>query len=365
MWWLLFVALAVAAAQAALLGTWCLTRVAYERSFGAAWAYEGEEVTLREVLTNRKLLPVPWLRAESRISQHLRFHKQSRPEIVDEREIQEGQYHRSAFFLPPMVRVTRTHRVMCAKRGFYDIGSVALTAGDLLGMTQRSRQSEAPCQLTVYPRPLEMNELPLPSSRFLGELLVKRFIMPDPYLVGGIRPMMPGDPLRDIHWGATAHSGQLQVKLREFTADPRLLVILNVQMMEEQWAELMDYEQGVIEHGLRIAATLCARALAAGVEAGFASNGYLTGEPGAPVFLPALRGPGALDALLSAMARLVIHRERTFPTFLSELRGISGMDILILSAYDSDMIRQQMAALQGQGNSVALQILEGEGVIAA
>ena len=70
--------------------------------------------------------------------------------------------------------------------------------------------------------------------------------------------------------------------------------------------ELMDYEQEGIEQGIRIAATLCMRALSVGVEAGFACNGCLTGAKGTgkTVYIPANNASDQGEILLTAMARL-------------------------------------------------------------
>lgn len=355
--WILVVAGALALLQSVLFSLTNLRKIHYTRRFGRATAYEGETVELIEVIRNAKPFPVPWLRVESRISPFLRF---GHAGMGEEREIAAQQYHRSVFFLGPMSQVTRRHEVTCLKRGHYDVGSVALTAGDLVGLSLKSRQLTLPCELDVYPRILSEEELATPSTRWQGELVVRRWIMPDPFLTAGIRDYQPGDPLRDVHWRATARTGTLQVKVRDYTADPRMLVVLNVQTSEEQWGDLMDYEQEGIEQGIRIAATLCMRALGAGVEAGFASNACLTGEKGQgkTIFVPARRSQAQANILLSTMARLLIHRETSFNTFLEELTLEKGIDVVILSTYDSEELRARMERLRRNGNSATLLRLE-------
>lgn len=355
--WILVVAGVLAILQSTLFSLTNLRRIHYTRRFGRAAVYEGETVELIEVIRNAKLFPVPWLRVESRISPHLRFGHGGENE---EREISARQYHRSVFFLGPMSQVTRRHEVTCLKRGHYDVGSVALTAGDLVGLSVKSRQLTLPCELDVYPRILSEEELATPSTRWQGELAVRRWIMPDPFLTAGIRDYQPGDPLRDVHWRATARTGTLQVKVRDYTADPRMVVALNVQTSEEQWGDLMDYEQEGIEQGIRIAATLCMRALSAGVEAGFASNACLMGEKGTgkTILVPARRSRAQANILLSTLARLQIHRETSFNTFLEELTLERGIDVVILSSYDSEELRARMERLRRNGNSVTLMRLE-------
>jgi len=353
--WVLIAAVILAALQAAVFTIFNHRALSYRRYLNKRTVYEGDTVELVEVIRNMKLLPVPWLRAESRISPHLRFGRQHSAE----REISAEQYHKSVFFLAPFRQVTRRHTITCTHRGYYDVGSVALTSGDMFGMSNKTNQVKYDCSLEVWPRLLSANELNTPSTRWQGEMAVRRYILPDPFLVANIRGYMQGDPLRDIHWRATARTGSLQVKVRDYTADPKVLVLLNVQTKENQWGELMDYEQETIEQGIRIAATLCDRAIRFGSEAGFASNACFIGEKGLgrTIMIPARRSADQLEQLLSAMSRMIIHYEATFQTFLDTLE-VSGADILILSAYDSEGIRRRMRELELMGNSVAFMPLE-------
>lgn len=357
--WVLFVAVLLGLLQAWLFHTFGQKRLEYYRSFSQDAVHEGDGVQLVEVLRNRKPLPVPWLRIESRISPFLRF----RHSKGEEREINAEQYHKSVFFIAPFCQITRRHDITCEKRGVYSVGTLAITSGDLFAITQRVAERSLDCRLTVYPRLLPESELPPSAMRWQGELIVRRFIMPDPFLINGIRDYLPGDPLRNVHWGATARmGGRLQVKQFDTTSDPRALIILNVQTTEEQWGELMDYEQPVIEQGIRIAATMAARALSCGVDAGFASNACYQGEKGQGkcIYIPARRSAGQAEALFTAMARLQIFRELTFPQFLGDMTQVSGADIAILSCYTSPAVEEAMNRLRARGNTVELIRIGGE-----
>ncbi|MDR2656901.1 MAG: DUF58 domain-containing protein, partial [Oscillospiraceae bacterium] len=315
----------------------------YSRSFSRANAFEGETIELVEVIRNAKILPVPWLRVESRMSPTLAFIKKNaegglvesnEPAVSSgfndgtEREIEGDQYHRSSFYAGAFARITRRHRVKLTRRGYYQVGSVAMTGGDLFGLSQWTKSSETGAAVTVYPALLDENEIDAPSSRWQGDLTVKRWIVSDPFLVSGIRPYQAGDARRDVHWAATARMGALQVKTHDYTADPRLLVILNVQAKENQWTDLMDYEQERIEFGIRLAATLIMKSLAAGLEAGFCANAPIFGET-TPLVMEPRRAQGQAETVLDALARLTIKRVRSFPTFLDDLGHMTGMDILI------------------------------------
>ncbi len=338
-------------AQGLVMRRFALKRITYERRFSRLAAYEGEEVEMVEVIRNRKLLPVPWLRAESRISPNLRFKTDIETHITGD------QYHKSVFYLKPYSQITRRHTVLLKKRGYYQAGAVAITAGDLMGIASPVMQADTGAAIEVYPGLMNMEELSLPSSRWQGDLLVKRWIVSDPVWVSGIRPYAAGDDPSNIHWPATARLNTLQVKVHDQTADVKLLVVINAQMSEHQWADLMEYEQQTVEHMISLAATLCVDMLNHGMEAGFAANIPL--DKGAePAILPPARHSLRETEILSAMAHLTAAKTHTFLSLLDRLAAFTGMDMLLLSVYDSELIQLKINTLRLRGNTVTLQLIE-------
>jgi len=324
----------------------------YSRRFSTRTATEGDTVILTEVIRNKKPLFLPWLRIESNISPYLHFASD------EEHDVRFDRFHKSVFTLPAFSQITRKNRVRLDHRGHYVLNQVSVSTGDLLGTMLVSEERSAPAEIYVYPKLLPAEDFPLPSTRYQGDVSVRRFIIDDPFLVNGIRAYRDGDPVRDIHWAATARVGALQVKTHDFTADPKLMVILNCQRTEKQWGELMDYEQGDIERGISLAASLCMRALRNGAEAGFASNMPLDDSTQCAYLAP-VGGAGAADLILSAMASLRIKRLRRFPAFLEEMQRLHGMDVVIISCYTSPDIERHMEALRRAGNAVTLYLLEG------
>ena len=123
----------------------------------------------------------------------------------------------------------------------------------------------------------------------------------------------------------------------------------------------MEYEQGEIEHEIAMAATLCIRALRAGLAAGFAANMPRGEEKGCTV-LPPAGGAAREEELLTAFARLTILRSLSFPTFLESLTTYTGLDILVISCYDSEEIQNALRKLRRSGNQVELYQLKGGAV---
>ncbi len=324
------------------------------RSFSRPAVFEGEEAEMIEVVRNDRPLIVPWLRVESYISPYLRLGSQENLHVAD------SMYYCSLFSLMPYQQIRRRHKVTFTHRGAYDLGNASLTAGDLLGLSQCSREQAMSVPILVYPRLLEEREVPEPLSRLLGETIAQRQLLTDPFLVRGIRPYLPGDPVRDIHWPATARMGETMLRVHDHTAQTRLLVVLNAQRTANQWGDrLMDYEEGDLERLISVAATLCVRALRAGLPAGFAANMPLDKGETSTVLLPS-GGAAREELLLTAFARLTVLRTLRFPTFLESLTVHSGMDMLVLSCYDSEEIQSALQKLRRAGNHVQLHVLGGK-----
>ena len=320
--------------------------VAADRVFSKARLFEGETLQMVETIENRRLLPVPWMRIETRMPSELAFGKHENLEIGGKR------YHRSLFFLAPWQRVRRTHQVRAMHRGFYRLSSYALTVGDMLGMYARTVECEMNSQLIVYPRLLSREEVAMPATRWQGEIAVKRWIYPDLFLYSGIRDYAPGDVPRDIHWRAYARTGQLKVKQHDFTASSKLLVLLNVAPTERLWGKIGEDDCARMEQAVRLAASLLFYALQDGREAGFGSNGYAQPYEGQTVFLPCASGERQIELMLEVMARLVIERVLNMPAFLDSLPALENTDVLVLTAYQGENIEAACASLRARGNSV-------------
>lgn len=322
------------------------------RAFSKAAVFEGDEAEMIEIVRNDRPMLIPWLRVESRISPYLRLGRQ------DNLHVSGQMYYCSLFTLMPYQQIRRRHKVKFLRRGVYDLGNASLTAGDVLGMSQVSRVQEMSVPVLVYPRLLDESEVPEPLSRLMGDAVARRQLLQDPFLVRGIRAYQMGDPVRDIHWPATARMGEAQVRLHDHTAQTRLLVVLNVERTDHQWGErLMDYEEDAIEEEIALAATLCLKGLRAGLPVGFAANMTLDNDTDSAILLPA-GGAARDEELLTAFARLTLVRTLRFATFLESLTVYSNLDMLVLSCYDSEEIQGAMAALRRAGNQVQLHLLD-------
>jgi len=349
--WIVLIAVVLGLAQHKLYARFGLARVRIDRTFSRDRCHAGEEVVMVETIVNRKLAPVPWLRLESTIHTGLRFGQQTNLEISSGAIFQN---HRSLFSLMPFTKIVRRHHVLCAKRGWYKLETTAVSIGDLFGLQAAGTTQRLNLELLVYPQLASWEDIPLPSSRWQGDVTVKRWIVQDPFLTSGVREYRYGDTMSSIHWKATARSQRLQVFNRDFTADPRLLLIVNSQITETMWDAVSDPE--LVERGLSYAATLAEYAVTQGVPVGFGYNGWVQDASGTPVYLAPEGGVPHLEAMFETMAKLAISCCRTFHDYLDQWIQDDGspMDIVLITPFVAAGIEASIAKLEARGHAVSI-----------
>lgn len=320
----------------------------YERKISKTSVFEGESLDLMEIIANNKLTPLPWLRVESKLSPWLRFRSQENLEILDDR------FHRSVFYLRPYSRITRRYNVKCIRRGYYDLSITTLTAGDLFGLGTVSHEAHSDAKLFVYPSILGQDQLPEEALRWQGDVSVKRWIFPDPILINGIRGYQLGDSRKDIHWRASARTGELQVKTHDYTVFPRLLIVFNIDPEDNFWGMLSDQQQEEMEYGIRTVATLCNWAILNNMEIGLYSNAAISFAPDRNIAIAPACNASQMTHILETLAGLQFKEQESIYRTLERLveNNTSETDILVFSTFWNQSLESRCDELRRKGNSV-------------
>ena len=347
--WLMLITVAVVLIQLILFKVLGKKGITYTRYLSKDRAAVGDEVDMIEDISLRRVIPAPWVRAESRIPPALAFSKQKDLNVEDE------MFHRSVFTLMPYRRIHRRYHMTCMHRGLYSLETVTLTTGDLMGIHMAHETVNLDAQIVVYPRLLPPEAVDLSSIRWQGEVTVRRWIQPDPFLVNGIREYRLGDNPRDIHAGATARTGTLQVKTHDYTASPKIVVVLNVQLSENQYGVPNPQEKESMEPAISLAATMIDRCAKENMEFGFVSNGTLEGDEKREILLFPGTGRKHYEDCMDALARILVVRRCSIGNCLEEMRKRLKdveTDIVILSCYQSEDITEAEEHLRADGHGV-------------
>ena len=352
--WFIFITIVIILFQSSLYKNFGLTNIEYKRYFNRKEVFQGEQIEMIDQIANKKLLPIPWLRLESKINSNLSFQKED-----NERSNAEGDsFHRTLFSLLPYQKITRRHKVTCSKRGYYQLSTVSMSTGDAFGFGEFFRSISAHTAVTVYPQLIPVQDIPLPSHSWMGDLTVRRWIIDDPFIHAGVREYAYGDSMSSINWKATARTTSLQVSKKDYTADHNLMIYLNFDETEDIWLPIRDEQ--LFEKGLSYAASIAQYAISKGVNTGFGCNGYLVEPFGTTdkikesVRIEPKNNNSQLSLIWDTMAKLAIGRSMNFHYFLQEdiTQKTSNLDILIITQSVTENTQTNIRQIEAQGNSV-------------
>jgi len=155
------------------------------------------------------------------------------------------------------------------RRGLYAVGPVTVTTGDPFGMFRHTRTYGRAQNVLVYPRAVELPQFSVPPANLPGEGRFRRrthYVTPN---ASGVRQYEFGDSFNRIHWGSTARTGELMVKIFELDPASDIWVILDL----ERDVHVGDGDDSTEEYGVAIAASVARYFLTANRTVGFLSYG--------------------------------------------------------------------------------------------
>ncbi|MGB9739139.1 MAG: DUF58 domain-containing protein [Chloroflexus aggregans] len=336
------VMLLVSMGAARLWQRWSLQRVAYRRELSQTRAFPDDDVTLTITLTNRKLLPLAQIQIFDTIP--------SGVQVLDGPVMFSGSRQsnllRRSTGLRWYERVVWRYRLRCKRRGTFRFGPAQAQSGDPFGIYRSEMTFAADATLLVYPRLRSLAELGLPARDPLG-LVRASALLRDPLRVVGVREYAPSDPLKDVHWAATARTGTLQTRVYEPTTAHVVALVLDLDTFEFYFQGI---DPDLVEHMIGVTATLAHSSITDGHAVGLYANGAPV-EAEHLVRLPPGRSPNQLAQIMETLARLtaysVVPGTRLLRLITPELHP--GATIVLIGAVASDSIRAALLRLHELG----------------
>lgn len=171
----------------------------------------GDQAEMALRIENDSLFPVPWLEVRDGSGTGL---ESAEPEVL------------AAW---PYSERRRSRTLTLQRRGRYRAGPVEVAFGDPFGLFEVRRLIEGRERFVVYPEPAPVTHLPLRYRQPFGRVPTRLRAHQDPTSLADVRPMVPGDSPRFIHWKASARQGVLHVKEFELRATTDVMVVLDMQ----------------------------------------------------------------------------------------------------------------------------------------
>jgi uncharacterized protein (DUF58 family) len=323
-------------------------RIEYGRTFSEHRAFAGETIDLSLRVTNRKLLPVPWLKVQDEFPARLNVVDGTIESTVDPTI----NHLASVLSLRWYERVTWHYRVHCDKRGYYPVGPVHMQSGDLFGFFTNRVVQPLVDWLIVYPRVQPITTLALPPKEPIGEAKADQRVFEDPIRTVGIRDYQPQDAFKRIHWKATARRQQLQVRVHEPTTTHQLVVFPNIATLPRHYQGILP---ALLERIISLTASIAAYAVDRRYLVGILTNGCWPFSDQPLKVLPS-RDPAQLMHILEALAAI-----GSMPTceivdlLLSESPNLPwGATLVVVSAVITEEFLATLIRLHDAGRRVVL-----------
>ena len=341
---------------AKLWSRFALSRVNCQRLCPENRIFLGEQIELKLRLTNRKLLPLPWIQVDDEVPTGL----------VPDRAL--APSNRPGFCVLSRGAallwysgVNWRYYLKGNKRGYYSLGPITLTSGDIFGFYPRSVTLPSIDNVIVYPRIYPVNRSSFPSKFPIGESTAEQKIFEDPVRVIGLRDYRPHDSRRRIHWKASARHQQLQVKVFEPTTTLKLYLFLSVDSFQPGHGEVLD--EDAFELGISIAASIAHHLITEQRSSVGLLVNTLMADSGQPARIPPSSGSGQLVQILEALAKVT---PKTFPPFEEFLQNERirlpwGATLVFIIGRLLPLLEASLARLREQGyRLVVIQVQDGE-----
>lgn len=313
---------------------WTLCRnVTLERRMTGAWVVAGDQLREDFALVNESPLPVLWARV--RDGSAVPGYRADRVESAAGRQQRRW-----------------TYAGVCQRRGVFRLGPTDLIMADPCGFFQVTQHYAATTILTVYPRASYLPNLPLPRGRAPGRAATSERAPEDTITVGGLRPYLPGDSLRRIHWRATVHHDHLMVREfeREPTGDLWLVVDMDAAVQAGRDAEATQ------EYAVILAASLAAQYARGGERR--AVGLLMSGR--APALLSPAAGPEQLWRILHALAEAEPDGRQSLAALLAQagphLR--SGRTVVVITPSQDGAWVAPLLPLMARGNAITAVLID-------
>ncbi len=243
-------------------------------------------------LENRSRHFFPFLRW----SEHLPGEAEVQGESQVSDALREGKVVSGTTWLKPRQGLEKPVTLSLPRRGRYLFRELSVSRGDFLGLQEERFSCSDICEVVVMPREAADPQLDQVLGGFLGDVSVRRFLFEDPVLTLGFREYTGREPMKNISWTQSARAGQLMVKNFDYTAEPSLSIVLNVECSQEDGVQR-------IEQCFRLARTVCRKMEDQGVSYDFHTNAQTLGELASWRYVSQGLGPRHFYGILEGLGR--------------------------------------------------------------
>lgn len=261
-WITIIIALSVALTTSWVWAKQMQNHVSLTREKRYTWTRVGDRLEERFTLRNNSPLPVLWAEVDDQST--VPGYNPNLVTAVD------GNGARNQW----------TISGICTQRGVFNLGPTILRMGDPLGLFAITQHNSATVPLMVLPPILDLPGTQVAPGGQISEGRPRPYASQPTTLATSVRPHVPGDSLRLIHWPTSARHDELFVRTFDGSPTGNWWIILDLaDNIHTGKGDASTLEQSI---------TLAASLLENGLEAGHAVG--LIAHSTEPVWLPPDRG---------------------------------------------------------------------------
>lgn len=332
--WILVLTYIFIVYEVKLYTKYCFQNLDFKIELSKAEVFEGDSLTSKEVISNKKFLPAVWLEVQFLVSRNLRFDDMKIDALDNE------FYKKDVFSILPYQRVTRKFNVKALKRGYYSLSNFTLTISDIFILYKYLLQTDDEKFLYVYPRLLLGTDFDLKFHNIIGELETKKYLLEDPFMLKGIRDYTPYDSMKTVNWSASVRTGSL--KVNEFNSSSSMEVIILLDTTHySSWNPETDREESI-----RIAASMATKCISKNIPVSLYSNGINELSQN-NINISYANGKTGLELIYRNLACINLKNEKlNFSDMLKNLKTESDTDslyIVISHHYDESFANELLA----------------------
>lgn len=279
-------------------------------------AWEGEPVQVRATVWADNKLPKSWLLIKEKVGDGIRRDGPEFVPITMESERSECDYAFTA-----------------SRRGLYKIGPLEAIGTDPIGLYWTSAVVSPQTEVLILPKPVPIPGWDWNRRGGGGGFETDRAKQKGPGIeMHGAREYAPGDPLRRIHWRATARTNRLFV--RDFESGRMNRQVIAIELPNEQNLDRHDR----IEQGIRHAAWLALESIARGLPVTIVAPGW----HGIDIKIPT--DPGAPRQALASLAQAESSSGESLAAYLQRLAPEWGSVVSLVALSSSTDIELERVA---------------------
>lgn len=314
LWMLAAIAAAILiAANYFLTNSWSTSTVAV-RTGGDREVKIGSKVLVEISVTNQSKIPVGWLLVEDLLP--------TRALLFNPPALQLEGARVQVMLLWSCETRKLTYEITCNRRGYFQIGPTIMETGDMMGLYRRYRVGTQPQFITVLPEIIPLTSYEIGSRRPIGEIRMRENVMDDPTRLRGIRQWQPGDPMRSVHWAATARTGSLHSKVYEPSSLAGATLIIDLHKSTTP----REHEPARSDLAITAAASIAAALHDANEPIGLATNGRDAADR---IRREGWQGDHRVRGAAAQAASMLSESDRLRPVLIEPSRGPVNMQEIV------------------------------------